>query len=98
MLPPVLLKTEVLICSGSFAYCSEIKGLLSFLKVEYLPVDWCLFVDSSSTSLKAALMSSEAKYPTFPIAYATIKETRSSIEEVIKLINYDEHEWPVYVT
>ena len=57
--------------------------------------DWCLFIDSSITSLKTALMYKSNLYPTLPICYGNVKEKRSSIKKILELINYESHQWLV---
>ena len=39
-----------------FAYCNNIEGLIGYLDASYASSDWCLFIDSSKSSLKASLM------------------------------------------
>ena len=72
--------------SDDFAFCNNIEGLMGYLDVRYTSSDWCLFIDSSTTSLKAALMCKNNFLPTIPIAYANVKEDRSSIQKVLELI------------
>jgi len=79
--------------SGDFTYCNDIERLMAFLCVPYDSSDWCLFVDSSTTSLKAALMYKSNLHPTIPIAYANVQENRSSIKEILRLIQYESHGW-----
>ena len=79
--------------SEDFSFCHDIEGLMGYLCVSYNKNDWCLFVDSSSTSLKAALMYKNNLYPTIPIAYGNVKEDRNAIQKILELINYNCHGW-----
>jgi len=55
--------------------------------------DWWLFIDSSITSLKAALMYKNNLLPVIPITHVNVKEARSSIEKILELIKYHSHGW-----
>lgn len=79
--------------TDEFVYCNDIEGLVAYLDVDYTSNDWCLFIDSSITGLKAALMYKNHLIPTIPIAFAKTKEDRSSIEKVLELINYHSNCW-----
>ena len=65
--------------SGSYSFCNSIESLFQTLGINYNSQEWCLFIDSSSVGLKAALMFNEHKYPTIPIAYGQVKESRESL-------------------
>lgn len=61
---------------GDLCCCFDVNGLMNALNIEYYPSDWRLFVDASSSSLKAVLLSNGNTYPSIPIAYSpTLKET-----------------------
>ena len=45
-----------------------------FLTSQYASSDWCLFLDSSASCLKAALIHRNNDKPTIPIAYSTMEE------------------------
>ena len=47
-----------------------------------------MFIDSSTTSLKAALIYKNNVLPTILIAYANAKKDRSSIQKVLEFIDY----------
>ena len=66
---------------------------MGYLDVRYTNNDWWLFIDSSTTSLKTPLMYKNNVLPTVPIAYANVKEDRSSIQKVLELIDYYSHGW-----
>jgi len=79
--------------SGNFVYCANIQGLMTYLGVAYKSSDWCLFMDSSIASLKGALMYRNSKLPSIPVAYANVKEDRSSVEKILELLDYHSHGW-----
>lgn len=77
-----------------YAYCNNVRGLFLAMKMEYIAEDWRLFVDGSSSSLKALLLHKSNRKPTVPLYYANNKkESRVSLSEVLTIINYDEHQW-----
>lgn len=78
---------------GAYAFCNNIEGLMGCLRVKYNSDDWCLYIDSSTTSLKAALMYKNNELPTLPIVYANVKEDRDSMEMILKLTKYNDHGW-----
>ena len=55
------------------AFCNNIEGLMEYLDVHYTSSDWYLFIDSSTKSLKDALMYKNNLLPTIPVAYTTLK-------------------------
>ena len=66
---------------------------MRYLDACYTSSDWCLFIDSSTTSLKAALMYKSNPLPTIPVVHANVKEDRSSIQKLLELIDYYSHGW-----
>ena len=62
------------------AYCNDIEILMEYLDVNYTSSYLCLFIDSSKSSLKAAMMYKNNLLPTLPIAYANVKEDRYPLE------------------
>lgn len=79
--------------SDDITFCHDINGLMEYIGVNYSSDDWCLFIDASNYSLKAALMYRSHHIPTIPIAYTYSKEDRSSIEKILKCVNYNTHCW-----
>ena len=57
--------------------------------------DWCLFIYSSLTSLKAALICQKYNFPTIPVAYCHIKEDRESIKETLNLLKCNNLNLPI---
>lgn len=72
----------------SLCYCSDVDGLMKSMGITHDPEEWRLFIDSSSTSLKAVLLHVGNVYPSLPIAYSTsLKETHASIKLLCSKIN-----------
>ena len=65
-----------------------VQGLMMYLGVPYKSSDWCLFMDSSMASLKGTLMYMNSRLITILVAYANVKEDRSSVEKNLGLLNY----------
>ena len=71
----------------NICYCNNIDGIFEALKLQHIPNDWRLFIDSSKTSLKFALLHNGNKLPTIPIAHAVnTKETYEHIAHIFQLI------------
>lgn len=51
------------------AYCSNIRGLMEKLKIDYDVDDWRLFIDGSKSALKAVLLHNDGAYRPIPIAF-----------------------------
>ena len=74
--------------------CHNISGLMAALKINYKPVDWRLFIDSSKTSLKAVLLHNGNVLPSIPVGHAVhMKEIYENIKQLLRCINYDHHQW-----
>lgn len=59
-------------------------------------MDWMLFMDASSASLKAVLIHRTLQKPSIPIAYSTaLKETYDDIEKILKAVKYENHFWKI---
>ena len=80
----------------SLCYCTNIQGLFQEIGISYLPSDWRLFIDSSKRNLKAVLLYNGNVYPSIPIAHSVqMKEDRESLEILLELIQYNDHNWDV---
>lgn len=80
----------------SFSYCHSVEELMEAMEINYEPDDWRLFIDSSSTSLKAVLLHKTNKLPSIPVAYnLETKETYEIMETILKCVKYDRHQWRV---
>ena len=75
-------------------FCHDVPGLFHAIGVPFVPKEWRLFIDSSSTSLKAVLLHNGNKFPTLPLAHSvTLKEDYYSVEVLLEALKYDEHKW-----
>jgi len=80
----------------SFCYCFDIHRLFTAMNIDYITKDWVLFLDSSTTSMKALLMHIEKKYPSIPIGYGVkMKENYDNIKLLLDSIDYKTHKWHV---
>lgn len=81
---------------SDLSYCSNIRGLMEKLKIEYEVDDWRLFIDGSKSGLKAVLLHNDGAYRPIPIAYTRkLKETYASMKLIFEKIKYEEHKWDV---
>lgn len=77
-----------------FCYCHDVNELFEEMTQPYDPEEWCLFIDSSKTSLKAILLHNGNEKPPIPIDHAVnYKETYETISISIKLTKYECHNW-----
>lgn len=64
--------------------------------MKYNTMDWNLFIDASSSSLKAVLIHRTVEKPSIPIAYSTVlKETYDDLDKILKAVKYKEHHWKI---
>lgn len=58
------------------------------------PKEWRLFIDASKTSLKAVLLHNGNVLPLILVAQtAHMQETYDNMEQLLRCINYDQHNW-----
>ena len=63
---------------------------------KYVAEEWRLFIDSSSSSLKAALLNNGNQKPSITIAHAVgMKETYETMNTLLMLIKHSEHNWNI---
>lgn len=80
----------------TYAYCNDVDTLMVAMDIEYKPEEWRLFIDSSSTSLKAVLLHVTNSKPSIPVAYSTeTKETYDVLKTVLNSIDYEKHQWKI---
>lgn len=80
------------------AHINDLEGLFDLFKVEHKSEDWRLFLDGSSSSLKAVLLHNDNTLPSVPLAYCRkLPEKYESIEKILELINYNRYKWEVIV-
>lgn len=84
---------------GNLVFCSDIGGLIKQLGGEemlYNPENWRLFIDSSKSSLKGALLHNGNLYASVPVAHSVqLKETYSNLQFLLEKVKYKEHQWTV---
>lgn len=79
-----------------FAHCPNILDLMTKMGIDYVTLEWRLFIDSSKNSLKVVLLHYTNKLPTIPIAYSSItKEDYKGMKNIIEKVKYGEHLWRV---
>lgn len=77
-------------------YCNDIRGLMGAMDIQYNGDDWRLFIDGSSSSLKAVLLHISKEVPAIALYYSTSKkEDRESLTNLLYLIKYNEFRWKI---
>lgn len=88
--------TQYFATEGSLCYCRDIRGLFTWLGIEYRASEWYLFVDGSKTSIKAVLLHIGSALPSIPVGHSTtLKETYEDLRFMLNRVNYKEHRWNV---
>ncbi|GBM97385.1 hypothetical protein AVEN_105096-1 [Araneus ventricosus] len=61
---------------------------------EYDPYEWCLFIDSSETSIKAVLLHNGNSFESLPLGHSVhLDENYKDLSMILEKINYQEHRW-----
>ena len=82
--------------SSSLVYCANIKGLVEALGIPYNPLEWRLFIDSSSRSLKAVLLNIGNKIASVPIGHSIqLTESYENMKKLLDAINYSSYKWRI---
>ena len=64
--------------------------------LEYNSSEWRLFIDSSTTSLKAVLLHNGNKHLSIPVGHsAHMKEDYENVKILMNMLNYTWHNWDV---
>lgn len=80
----------------SLCYCNDIEGLFDLIGIVHVAEEWRLFIDSSSTSLKAVLLHNGNQYPSLPIAHSVnMKEEYINVKKLLDVLKYDDFGWEV---
>ena len=59
-------------------------------------IEWRLFIDSSSRSLKAVLLHNWNPYPSLLVAHSVhLKEDYTSVKMLLSALKYNDHGWEV---
>lgn len=80
---------------NGIVYCNDIEGLNnSYVDRLYKADDWRLFIDSSTTSLKAVLLHNGNEYAALPVGHSTeLKESYDSFKLLLEKLEYSSHNW-----
>ena len=82
--------------NSSVVYCSDIGGLLEALDLIYSPMEWRLFIDSSSKSLKAVLLNIGNKIASVPVAHSLqLTENYENTKILLSALKYGHHNWKI---
>ena len=77
-------------------FCNDVRGLFDSIGIPYDPSNWCLFIDSSSKSLKAVLLHNGNIYPSIPLAHSIhLRETYDNVKTLLNALKYDQNKWEV---
>ena len=69
--------------------CRDVRGLFQAIKIPCNTNDWCLFIDGSSRSLKAALLHNTNQCPSIPLAHSVVmKENYQNVKALLDALNY----------
>jgi len=76
--------------------CTDVDGLMQTLNINYNPLDWRLFIDSSKLSLKAVPLHNGNTLPSIPVGHSVhIKESYENMKILMEAINYDKFKWQI---
>lgn len=77
-------------------FCNDISKLFTLFGYPHIVNEWRLFIDASSSALKAVLLHNGNKEPTVPIAYSTLmSETYEVMEFLFQKIQYYQYKWKI---
>jgi len=80
---------------GLVAY-NDIDGLMQTLNINHNSLDWRLFTDSSTLSLKAVLLHNGNTLPSIPVGHSVHnKESCENINIPMDAINHDKFKWQI---
>lgn len=78
--------------ANTFTYCNNIPSLVNKMGMEYNADEWRLFIDGSTTSLKAVLLHRTNKKPSIPLGFsANMEEWYETLSQIMEKIKYEEH-------
>ena len=81
---------------GGLYFCNNVPGLFEAIGITCNPIEWRLFIDSSSRSLKAVLLHNGNQYPSLPVAHSVhLKEDYTSVKMLLSVLKYNDHGWEV---
>ncbi|GBN54382.1 hypothetical protein AVEN_89011-1 [Araneus ventricosus] len=81
---------------GNIVFCNDVQGLKKYFDTEYDPSEWCLFIDSFKTGLKAVLLHNGNSFASLPLGHSVhLEENYNDFSMILEKINYQEHRWTV---
>ena len=76
--------------------CNNVASLFEAIGLTCNLSEWCLFIDSSSRSLKAVLLHNGNNYPFLPMVHSVhLKEDYTSVKMLLSALMYDGYGWEV---
>lgn len=94
----VLKVTKEKVVSNTLSYCNDVHGLFHLFQHEHKPEEWRLFLDGSSTSLKAVLLHNGNQRPSVPLAFSRhCPEKYETMQKILQHIGYDHFKWDTVV-
>ena len=72
----------------------NIAGLILSMGIKYDAMEWRLFIDSSSRSLKTVLLYNGNSFSSIPSGHSVqMNERNNSMDNLLSAVNYHEHKW-----
>ena len=72
--------------------CNKVTSLFEAVGIICNRSEWCLFIESSSWSLKAVLLHNRNNYPPLPMAHSVhLKENYTSVEMLLSALKYEDY-------
>ena len=68
--------------------CSDIDGLVQTLNINHNPLDWRLFINSSTFSLKTVLLHNANTLPSIPVGHS-VHKSYENMKILMESFNYD---------
>ncbi|XP_073493971.1 uncharacterized protein [Phyllobates terribilis] len=73
-------------------FCNNVAGLFEAIGIICNPSEQCLFIDSSSWSLKTVLLHNGNSYPSLPMAHSVyLNEDYTSVKMLLTALKYDDY-------
>ncbi|GBL75050.1 hypothetical protein AVEN_243837-1 [Araneus ventricosus] len=80
---------------GNLVFHNDVQGLKKCFDISD-PSEWRLFIDSSKTSLKTALLPNGNSFTSLPLGHSVhLEENYNDLSTILEKINYKEYRWMV---
>jgi hypothetical protein len=77
-------------------YCNDIPALFQEFRMDYDKEEWRLFIDASTSSIKAVLLHNGNAFPSVPVAYSvSMRENYDNLKKILQCIRYNENKWAI---